>query len=485
MIRTIFIFFITLLLIGCAVGPDYRRPDIQTPVKWRFQDKETQTLVNAKWWEQLGDPVLNGLIEAALKENKDVLIAAARIEEYNGRYVATRGDLFPKAQGGLSAEKQRVTEKGYSPWPAGVDNPYNTYQATLNASWEIDLWGKLRRGTESARADLLSREDAHRAVLLSLKASVAGSYIDLRDYDSQLVIARETLKTREDSLEIYKLRFAAGVISELELSQIRSEYESTRAMIPQIEKSIAQQENALNLLLGRNPGPVARGLTIDQLKLPVVPAGLPSDLLERRPDIRQAEQDLISANAKIGVARAAYFPSVSLTGMFGSASADLSNLFLGSAQIWNLGASITVPIFTAGRTWGQVQASEAVQKQALLTYVRTIQTAFREVEDSLVDQDRTRVKIDALFNQLTALRNYRDLARLRYENGYSSNLEVLDAERNLFSIELTYIQTRGSLFHALINLYKAMGGGWSVDANKTLAGPVAQKSTTSQQAAEN
>ncbi|HOC60609.1 MAG TPA: efflux transporter outer membrane subunit [Smithellaceae bacterium] len=464
MIRKLFLFSIIFLFAACAVGPDYQRPDVQTPGQWRFADDEKQILINECWWKQFNDPVLNKLMETALKENKDVLIAAARIEEYRGRFVATRGDLFPKIQGGLSAEKQRATEQGYAGWPAGVDNPYSTYAANISASWEIDFWGKVRRSTESARADLLSKEEAHRAVLLSLMASVVNAYIDLRDYDRQLVIAKETLETRKDSLEIYKLRFEAGVISDMELSQMQSEYENTRATIPKLEKSIAQQENALNLLLGRNPGPVERGLTIDQLQLPAVPAGLPSELLSRRPDIRQAEQDMISANAKIGVAKAAYFPSLSLTGTYGSASADLSNLFSGPAQFWNLGANITVPIFTAGRTWGQVKASEAVQKQALLNYVKSIQTAFREVEDSLVDQNRTRVQLDALFKQLTALRNYRDLARLRYDNGYSSNLEVLDAERNLFNIELNYVQTRGGLFKALINLYKAMGGGWTPDA---------------------
>lgn len=474
-IRKILIFSITLLLIGCTVGPDYRRPDVPAPAKWRVEDEDAQMLVNLRWWEQFTDPVLDSLMETAFRENKDVLIAAARIEEYTGRYVATRGELFPALQGSGSAAKQRVTESGATPWPAGLDNPYTSYQAVLNASWEIDFWGKLRRGTEAARADLLSREHAHRAVLLSLTASVAGGYVDLLSYDRQLAIARETLKTREDSLEIYKLRFAAGLISELELNQIRSEYESTRAAIPQIEKSIALQENLLNLLLGRNPGPVVRGKTIDQLKLPAVLAGLPSDLLERRPDIRQAEQDLISANAKIGVAKAAYFPSVSLTGTFGQASAGLSDLFTGPAQVWNLGANVTIPIFTAGRTSGKVQASEAVQKQALYSYVKTIQTAFREVEDSLISQDRTRAQLDALYNQLTALRNYRSLAILRYENGYSSNLEVLDAERNLFTIELNYVQTRGNLFHAMIDLYKAMGGGWTMDAAAATVRPAASQ----------
>ncbi len=472
MIRKIIILLAVLFLAGCAVGPDYQRPDIQTPGQWRFEDDQARTLINARWWEQLEDPVLNSLIEAALKENKDVLIAAARIEEYSGRYVVARGDLFPEAKGSGQAIRQQNTQAGSPPL---ASNAYPLYSTALNASWEIDFWGKLRRQTEAARADLLSREDAHRAVLLSLTASVAGAYIDLRDYDRQLVIATETLKTRKDSLEIYKLRFDAGVISELELSQVLSEYENTRATIPQIEKNIGQQENALNLLLGRNPGPVARGLTIDQFKLPVVPAGLPSELLNRRPDILQAEKDLIAANAKIGVARAAYFPSISLTGMFGTASSDLSNLFTAPAQVWNFGASVTLPIFTAGRTWGQVKASEAVQKQAVLNYEKTIQTALREVEDSLVDQNRTRAKLEALFNQLKALRNYRDLARLRYDNGYSSNLEVLDAERNLFNTELSYIKTRGDLFHAFINLYKAMGGGWTVAANLPAGAETAKK----------
>ena len=461
--RIILLGFVFWLIAGCAVGPDYRRPEVKAPAAWRFADAEARRLVNARWWEQLGDPVLDDLIEAALQENKDVLIAAARIEEYGGRYVATRGELFPRAGLDAQATRQRATEAGVSGWPAGVDNPYPTYQIYLNASWEIDLWGKLRRGTEAARAELLARKDAHRALLLSLAASVAGAYIDLRNYDRQLAIARETLKTREASLEIFRLRYEAGVISELELSQVLSEYENARATIPQIEKAIAQQENAVTLLLGRNPGPVQRGRSIDELALPAVPAGLPSALLERRPDIRQAEQDLIAANARIGVARAAYFPAISLTGTFGNASADLTRLFTAPARIWTLGASITMPIFTAERTRGQVQASEAQQKQALLTYLKTVQTAFKEVEDALADQKQSRMRLDAQFRQVNALRNYRDLAVLRYENGYSGYLEVLDAERNLFSVELNYIQTRGGLFRALVDLYKAMGGGWTAD----------------------
>ncbi|HNT57150.1 MAG TPA: efflux transporter outer membrane subunit [Syntrophales bacterium] len=463
-----------LILTACAVGPDYSRPDVDTPQAWRFEEKDAGASVNARWWEQFGDPVLNEMIETALKDNKDLLIAAARIEEYRGRYMATRGNLFPQAGAGAAAARQRATQEGITGWQPGLSPEYSTYQADLNASWEIDLWGKLRRATEAARADLLAKEESRRAVLLSLAATVAGSYIDLRDLDRQLEIARRTVETRKESLDLFNMRFAGGVVSELELSQVKSEYESARAAIPKIEKTIYQGENALNFLLGRNPGPVKRGRSINELVVPEVPAGLPSDVLERRPDIRQAEQDLIAANARIGVARAAYFPSISLTGMFGSISTDLSNLFTGPAQAWNFGGTITMPIFMAGRLYGQEKATEAIQEQALIRYRQSVQEAFREVEDNLVDQRKTREIMEAQAAQVEALRSYRDLARLRYENGYSSYLEVLDADRNLFNMELTYVQTKGTLFRAMVNLYKSMGGGWEVEALEPSATPSGQ-----------
>lgn len=454
------------LLAACAVGPDYKRPDVDTPKAWHFEEKEAKAIINVKWWEAFNDPVLNDIVETALKDNKDLLIATARIEEYTGRYISTRGDLFPQASASGSVARQRASQETISGWQTGLSPVYNNYQASLNASWEIDFWGKYRRATEAARANLLSQEESRRVVLLSLITSAASTYINLRNLDRQLEIAQNTLKTRKDSLDLFELRFSGGVISELELSQVKSEYESARAAIPQIEKSIAQTENALNILLGRNPGPVNRGKTIDQLAIPEVPAGLPSDVLERRPDIRQAEQNLISANANIGVARAAYFPSISLTGMFGSASTDFSKLFSGPARTWSFGGSVTAPIFMAGRIYGQVKAAEAVQKELLLQYQQTIQTAFREVEDSLVDQRKSREKMEAQGEQVKSLRTYRDLANLRYENGYSSYLEVLDAERNLYSLEINYIQTKGDIFNAMFNLYKAMGGGWVMEKAK-------------------
>ncbi|TLN15754.1 efflux transporter outer membrane subunit, partial [bacterium] len=284
--------------------------------------------------------------------------------------------------------------------------------------------------------------------------------INLRDLDRQLEISQTTVKTREESYNIFKLRFTGGIISELELSQVKSQYEEALATIPVIQKSITQQENALSVLLGRNPGPIPRGKTIDQLTLPLVPAGLPSDLLERRPDIRQAEQNLISANAQIGVAKAQYFPSISLTGMFGWSSTDISRLFVGPAQTWSYAAQAAAPIFTGGAIYGQVKSAEAFQQQLLVTYQQAIQNAFRDVNDALIDRKSTMEQLQTQEKQVESLDNYYRLAWLRYENGYTSYLEVLDAERSLFNARLSQTQTKGSLFQSVVNIYKSMGGGW-------------------------
>jgi multidrug efflux system outer membrane protein len=312
---------LALVVGGCMVGPDYVRPTIDTPTAWRLSDQDARDLANTAWWEQFGDPVLNELVSAALLANKDLLIASARIEEFAGQYGFVRSALFPQVGAGYEVSRQ----KGVAPG-ASTSSTYNNYQAVLNASWEIDIWGRIRRQTEAARAQLLASEDGRRAVILSLVGSVAGAYVNLRDLDRQLEIARATAKSRGDSYEIFKERYAGGIISLLELSQNQSQYEEALATIPAIEKSIVQQENGLSVLLGRNPGPITRGRNIDQLLLPAIPAGLPSDILERRPDIQQAEQGLIAANALIGAAKAAYFPTLSLTGLFGYASSSLQSL---------------------------------------------------------------------------------------------------------------------------------------------------------------
>jgi len=467
--KVIVLTLFALTMAGCMVGPDYKRPVVETPQNWRVAEQDARELANTSWWEQLNDPVLNDLIGTALKENKDLLIATARIEEFAGRYGFVRADLYPQVGASAGYDRQRLSESGANPPASGFQSTYDTFQTTLNASWELDIWGRVRRSTEAARAELVASEEGRRAVILTLVSTVATAYVNLRDLDRQLEIARSTVKTREDGYSIFKDRFEGGIISEMELAQVKSQYDEALATIPQFEKAITQQENGLSVLLGRNPGPIQRGKTIDQLTLPTVPAGLPSELLERRPDIRQAEQNLIAANAVIGVAKAAYYPSISLTGFFGFASADLSDLFKGSSKVWQYSVPVNVPIFTAGQIAGQVKAAEAVQQQVLLSYQQTIQTAFREFDDALVDQLRTREQLKAQAGQVESLQKYYDLARLRYDNGYTSYIEVLDAERSLFNVQLAYTQNQAVLFQALINLYKAMGGGWVDTADKMSA----------------
>jgi len=469
--RSIVIGMTFLLLGGCAVGPDYRKPEITSPPSWMVDMQQAQDTANTLWWEQFTDPVLNDLIGSALRENYDLRIATARVEEYYGRYGATRADLFPQVGYGASAGRTQVSEKSVLAGTPGAGTPHSIYQAQFSASWEIDLWGKVRRATEAAKADLMAAEDVRSGVILSLVSSVATAYVDLRSLDQQLEIARQTAKSREESVKLFEIRFKGGNISEMEYSQVKSEYYVALAAIPDLEKRVRQQENLINLLLGRNPGPVPRGKPINNIALPAVPAGLPSDLLARRPDIRQAEQQLIAANARIGVAKAQYFPSISLTGLFGSASTDLGDLFTGPAKAWNFAGSLAGPIFTAGKIKGTVKAAQAVQQEALFGYELAVRNGFREFEDSLIDQDRTRLQLDALAKQVEALATYARLARLRYENGYTSYIEVLDAERSLFNGQLTYAQTQDVLLRSLVNLYKASGGGWVVEADKLASQP--------------
>ena len=462
--------FCMLLLAGCAVGPDYRRPMVDTPASWRIEEREAKDVANTAWWQQFDDPVLNDLILIVLRENKDVKIAAGRVEEFMGRYGVTRAAFFPQMTASGSALRQGFSDIT-NPLPSPtLDNPGSFYQTFLNASWQVDLWGQLRRATEAARADLLSTDEARRGVILTVVTSVAIAYTDLLDLDKQLEIAERTAKARENSFNLFTLRFGRGLISELELRQSESEYLSARATIPFLQKLIVQQEDALSVLLGRNPGPIPRGKQIDDLVLPAVPAELPSNLLEKRPDIRQAEQDLIAANARIGVAKALYFPSIFLTGSYGVASRDLSLLFTAPAKAWTYAVPATMPIFTGGAIAGQVKVAESVQQETLFRYQKAIQQAFREVDDALIDQSKSREQLGVQRDQVEALRIYARLAELRYDNGYTSYLEVLDAQRSLFQGELLYAQTQGTLFRALVNLYKSMGGGWVTEADKLTGG---------------
>jgi len=450
-----------LALAGCMIGPDYVRPAVDVPAAWRIDASEARDLSGTAWWEQFDDPVLNDLIKSALAQNRDVRIAAARIEDYRGKLAVTGSQLFPQVGANVDAARQRAShQNGFITYPDATNTTYNSYLALVSASWEIDLWGQLRRATEAARDDLLAITEAKRAVVLSLVASVAGNYIQLRNLDRQLEISRQTAKSRGESLHVFELRFRGGMVSALELSQNQSLYQDALASIPPLKEQIAATENQLSVLMGRDPGPIARGRNIDELRAPLVPAGLPSALLDQRPDIRQAEEQLAAANARIGVAQAAYFPTISLTGALGSASAQLSSLFTGPTGVWSFGAGLVAPIFTAGSIAGQVQQAEAQQQEALFNYQRSILNAFADVDNALADHSTSLERLVALRAEVEANSNYVRLARLRYENGYTSYIEVLDADQRLFSSQLALTDQQAHVLNTSVNLYQAMGGGW-------------------------
>ncbi|HOD11747.1 MAG TPA: efflux transporter outer membrane subunit [Candidatus Omnitrophota bacterium] len=461
---TLYRLFLGLLLVvalnGCIIGKNYQRPQVTVPGSWRIDEADARQVANAHWWEHFEDPVLNTLIQTALHQNLDLLRAASRVDEYLARYQEGRSDLFPQISGQAAGGRQRATKIGPVPLSPSIDPTSNNFLANINLSWEIDLWGKIRRLTEAARAEFLGMQEARNAVILSLVSGVASSYVHLLSLDRQLEISKATLQTRKDSVELFRSRFEGGLVSQVELLQVKSEYYATLALIPGIEASIAQQENALSVLLGQNPGPITRGKRFDELALPSIPAGLPSRVLEQRPDILQAEQQLVAANARIGAAQAHFFPAISLTGVLGTSSAELKNLFTGPAQTWNYIGSVAGPIFNAGKIQNQVRIAKAQRQEMLFNYFIAIQNAFREVNDALMAQHQTRDQLRSQEKQLESLKEYDALAWLRYDNGYTDYLEVLDAQRNLFAVQLACTQTKENLLHAMISLYKAMGGGW-------------------------
>ena len=458
------------LLAACAVGPDYKRPQIEPPPEWRIEYPKAAEVANTKWWEQFGDPVLDQLIETALRENLDIKAAAARVDQFLGVLSTTRSQFFPQFGYGVDASRNRASQVGPTPLPPGTDPTYSLYQGALNAAWQIDLFGRVRRQSEAARAQVYASEQGRRGVILSLVASVATSYIGLRALDKELDIARATAKNYADTKQLFELRFKGGTVSEVELSQIESQYQQALAAIPSFEQNVAAQENLLSALLGRNPGAIPRGKSIDDLIPPAIPADLPSALLERRPDILQAEQNLVAANANIGVAKSLYFPSISITGFFGSVSTATSDFLTGPSRAWSVGANLAGPIFTFGGISGQVRTAEAAQREATLFYQQAILTAFRETNDALVGSQKTLEAVEAQARRVKALRDYARLSRLRFDNGVASYIEVLYSENELFSAELVAVQAQADRYTQLVNVYKAMGGGW-VDAADSIALP--------------
>lgn len=451
---------ITALLSGCMAGPDYVKPTLDVPAAYIYGEKEARDVANTEWWKQFQDPVLDALIAEALADNRDVKIAAAHVEQAAALLIQTRSPLFPQVGYSGGGTRERASETGATPLSPNIPNPQTSYQVLASASWEIDLWGRIRRLSEGAQANLLATEEARRGVVLSLVASVADNYIQLLGLDEQLVISKQTLAAYGESVRLFEIQFKYGQVSQMNVEQARTQYETAAAAIPRIESQIVQTENALSVLLGRNPGPVARGKTLHALLLPPVPAGLPSDLLTNRPDIRQAEQDLIAANAQIGAAKALYFPTISLTGAYGYASSELAELFKGPSRIWSYAGSFAGPIFQGGVITAQVKQAEAGRKAALLNYESVVQNSFADVENNLVARRKLVEQIQAQERLVRASSEYVRLARLLYNGGYAPYSTVLQAEQQLFPAELNYAQYRASLFSSLVNIYKAMGGGW-------------------------
>jgi len=462
------------LLSGCTVGPNYRRPEVIVPADWRNAPEQRDSLGDLGWWGIFQDPALHELLSTAVVANRDVQVAVARVLESRAQLGVARAAQFPQVNAGASYQYTRPNSEN-SPFLNGSRgrSPFtgDDFETSVDLAFELDLWGRLRRATEAARAELLAREENRGAVLITLVSDVARTYFDLLELDQELEIARRTLQTREESLQLQRRRFQQGLSTQLDVDRADAEAAVAAATVPDLERRIAQNENTLSVLLGRNPGPIARGTPLDGQRLPpAVPAGLPSALLERRPDIRQAEQTLVAANARIGVAKAEYFPKITLTGVLGVESVSLSDLFTGGSRFWSIGPAMTVPLFTAGRIKNTVKGFEARQQQAALQYLQTIQQAFREVEDALVSHRKVRDIRAERERRVTANRRALSMVTLRYDRGLSTQLEVLDIQRELFSAELEFASATRDQLTAVVQLYRALGGGWQGQPEPSIDG---------------
>jgi len=458
---------------GCKVGPNYQKIEVPAETSYRYNTSTTEadTILNIRWWELFKDPVLDTLIRVALEQNKDVLIAASRIEQARAKLGFTKADAWPKidyqgsySHGNVMQGQQLGTES-------------STIFAGASLSWELDFWGKYRRANESERANLLATEYGYRSVQMGLITTVASSYYQLLDYKMRLEISEKTLGMRDSSLWIIEQRFDKGIIAQIDVNQAEIQQAIAAASVPLYERSVGQTENALSVLLGINPGSIMAGDNLMNQPLPdTIPTGLPSILLERRPDILQAEQNVVSQNALIGVAVAQRFPSISLTGVLGVASNDFSSLFNGGAA-WSVGANLLGPLFHFNKNKRRVEIERAKTEQTVFAYEKTVINAFREVEDALIGIETLKKELVARSNQMNAAVNARDLSAQRYDKGVTSYLEVLETQRSAFDAELLYTNTLQQLFSSYINLYNALGGGWISDAEEQEALRIEQEKT--------
>jgi multidrug efflux system outer membrane protein len=452
---------VSILMAGCAVGPNYHRPVVQTPGVYRDLSANPQAQAQAAsfadlpWWQVFQDPPLQDLIRTALKENYDLQLATERIAAARAQVAITRSSLFPQAQasGNFAGGKDAVSEA-----------KYNILSLAADAAFQLDLFGRLRRATQASRAELLATEDARNTVTLTLVSDVASDYFALLDLDLQLRITQDTVKTQQESVKLTQLRLDHGVATKLDVLQAQQVLDTANAAIPDLERQIGQEEDAISILLGHYPESVRRGRPLAEQPLPPeVPPGMPSSLLERRPDIREVEQNLVAANAEIGVARAAFFPQISLTGSGGGAfgrSTLFSGLMSSQNEIWSYGAQVTQPVFTGGALRGNLRLAQSQQRQELIAYKQVIQLAFRDVSDALIGYQKLHEVRVAQETTVKDLQDSVSTSLVRYRGGITTYLEVLDGQRSLFNAELALAQARGGEYQSLVQLYKALGGGW-------------------------
>jgi multidrug efflux system outer membrane protein len=462
-IATALIALLALSLAGCAVGPNYQRPAIPTPPQFRSNDplQGDGSIAQMKWPDLFADPALTGLVTTALQNNFDLNIAAERVIQARENAGIQGSFLYPTLSASASFTGLRASQNGATKLPPAIPSSGSYTQAGLNLSWELDVWGRIRRLKEAARAEYLASEEGRRAVQTMLVAEVTQDYLSLRELDMELQIAYQTREIAADGLRLTLVRRNRGAATGLDVHQSEQFLYTATAQIASVERQISQTENELSLLLGRDPGDVPRGKTLEELTVPAkVPAGLPSELLERRPDIREAEQQLIAANAEIGAAKAEYFPQITLTGFLGGQSRSLTELFTGPARFWSGGPSAAAPLFNAGRIRAGVRITESEQRAALLAYQKAIETAFREVSDSLIGYQKTAEQRQQQALLVDALRESDRLSNLRYRGGLDSYLQVLDSERNLFQGELALAQLQRNELQSIVQLYRALGGGW-------------------------
>lgn len=451
---------LSVWLVGCVVGPNYQRPDVAAPAQFRSQERaaETRSLADLPWWQVFNDKALQTLVVQALSGNYDLQVAAARIEQARANVAYVRGELYPQVGYDVGASRQEV----FNPLETHHNIVYSALGWTLGAAWEIDLWGRVRRAAESARAGLFAQQYVRRGVRLSLVTDVAANYFALIELDRELAIAHDSAAAYKQILDLFNNRFQAGRDSKLAVVRAQASYDSSNASIASLTRVIAQQENILSVLLGSYPRRIDRGAALTAQSMPDTPLGQSTELLRRRPDIQQAENVMISANAQIGVALASYYPRLGLSALFGGQAPQIENMFDANYRVWSIGAGLTGPLFQGGRLHASYLQSKAFWDETIAQYRLTVINAFRETSDALVAQQTLASERAALESQVDALRQSVELAVQRYDNGRASYFEVLEAEQQRFAGEIALAQTQRDQLLAVVNLYKALGGGWNL-----------------------